>query len=245
MKFNITLPLFSGPIELLLYLIRKDEVSIFEIPLASITAQFLAYIKNLQKVVDYSGLSDFILFASVLLRMKLRKLLPFPKEKPEEVTASLFEICEEFERYKKFANILSHLEEERLALFPRPGHLPIEDDGLDIDLIDLLKTFRQISLKRHADQFLIEKPPFRLEDRIKAVRDKIREMESWDDTNEQNESSRPKRFFTFFSLLKGIKDIKEAVIIFFALLELAWMGEIKLIQEKEFADILIIPIRQG
>ncbi|MEO0102581.1 MAG: ScpA family protein [candidate division WOR-3 bacterium] len=244
MKFNISLPLFSGPIELLLYLIRREEVSIFEIPLATITRQFLEFIKNVQNPVSqevnrqpiYPDLSDFLIMAAVLIRIKLRKLIPTPEEKSGEVTVSLFEIYEEFEKYKKLASLLSSLEEERSFFFPRPKTAPIEEGEMDI--IDLMKAFYQLQ-KKGEKKLVIEKPSFRLEERIALVREKIRRMEI------PGSENKGKQFLTFFSLLKEAKDIKDIIIIFFALLELAFLGEVKLIQEKDFGDILVIPITKS
>lgn len=241
MKFNISLPLFSGPIELLLYLIRKEEVSILEIPLATITNQFLEFITNAQNSVSqefdrpplYSDLSDFLIMAAVLIRIKIRKLIPTPEEKLDEVTVSLFEIYEEFEKYKKLASLLSSWEEERSSFFPRPKTVPIEEEEMDI--VDLMKVFYQLQ-KKDGEKLVIEKPFFRLEERIALVREKIRKMEIPGSENKE------KQFLTFFSLLREAKDIKDIIIIFFALLELAFLGEVKLIQEEDFGDILVIPI---
>ncbi len=238
MSFKIALPLFSGPLELLLYLIRKNEVSIFEIPLSTVTAQFLEFIRNSQDITNYSHLSDFILMASVLIRMKLRKLLPTNDSQTTEPTVSLFEICEEFERCKKLANILSSLEEERLSLFTRPGWVKVEEEEMNI--IDLIQVFHQLSARRKSEAAIfVERPTFRLEDRIADVRERIRQMMIPDDEKENG-----RHFLTFFTLLKEAKDIKERIIIFFALLELAFLGEVKLVQEREFADIIVIPIRK-
>ncbi len=239
MKFNIALPDFFGPIELLLYLVRKNEVSILEIPLSKVTNQFLTFLQELKAMPGqtkiYSDLSEFILMASILIRLKLKKLIPTAEEKPTETSVSFFEICEEFERCKKLASILSSLEDERLSLFPRPGIAPIEEE---LDLIDLMKTFYSLQ-KRESQELFVEKLPFRLEDRIAYVREKIREMRLI--SSEGNET---KTFLTFFTLLKDAKDIKDAIIIFFALLELAFLGDVKLIQESEFSDILVIPLNQ-
>ncbi|MEO0098232.1 MAG: segregation/condensation protein A [candidate division WOR-3 bacterium] len=238
MKFNISLPIFSGPIELLLYLIRKEEVSIFEIPIATVTNQFLEFIRGLSELKDqpfYSDLSDFLLMATVLIRIKLRKLIPTSEEKSEEVTVSIFEIYEEFERYKKLASLLSSLEEERSALFTRPKTIPTEEEELDI--VDLMKIFYHLQ-KKGKEKLFIEKPPFRLEERIALVREKIEKMQA------VGNGKGEKEFLTFFGLLKEAKDIKDIVIIFFALLELAFLGEVKLIQEKDFGDILVIPLKK-
>jgi segregation and condensation protein A len=233
MKFDISLSIFSGPIELLLYLVRKEEVSIFEIPIATITNQFLDFLRNLQEEPNYSNLSDFLIMAAVLIRIKLRKLIPTEEEKPEEATVSIFEIYEEFEKYKRFASLLSSLEEERSSLFSRPRTLPVEEE--EMDLFDLMKVFYQLQ-KKGAESPFLEKPNFRLEERIALIRERIQQMQM------PGEENKEKRFLTFFTLLSEAKDIKDVIIIFFALLELAFLGEVKLIQEREFGDIILIPI---
>ena len=152
--YRVNLDVFSGPLDLLLYLVRKDEVDIYDIPLAEITDQYIRYIEILKSLdVDLAG--DFLVMAATLMQIKSAMLLP--KADPEQVGTEDFsdprtELIRQLLEYKKFkdaANLLGGVAEEQQMRFPRPDtiieHLyPNTEPQIDIEQVsiwDLLEAF--------------------------------------------------------------------------------------------------------
>ena len=153
MSFRVALDIFRGPLDLLLYLVRKHELDILDIPVATIAQQFLAYLEVLQEL-DVNAVGDFIEMASTLLEIKSRLALPAGEEESEEVEDPREELVERLLEYKKFRDAASLLEEQgrawqehlpRLAndLPPRridPAGQPIQE----VELWDLVSAFGRI-----------------------------------------------------------------------------------------------------
>lgn len=153
MSFRVALDIFRGPLDLLLYLVRKHELDILDIPVATITQQFLEYLEVLQEL-DVNAVGDFIEMASTLLEIKSRMALPAGEEEAEEVEDPREELVERLLEYKKFRDAASLLEEQgrawqehlpRLAndLPPRridPAGQPIQE----VELWDLVSAFGRI-----------------------------------------------------------------------------------------------------
>lgn len=156
MSFEIKLPLFEGPFDLMLFFIERDELDIYDIPISKITNDFLEYIHHLEKM-EIEVASDFMLFAATLMRIKSRMLLPRPELNPtgeeldprEELIRNLLE----YKKYKSVVGDLVTLEWERLSKQKR-GNIAAELqaltklDDLDaemqhVDLYKLLKVFQQ------------------------------------------------------------------------------------------------------
>ncbi len=111
MSFRVALDIFRGPLDLLLYLVRKHELDILDIPVATIAQQFLAYLEVLQEL-DVNAVGDFIEMASTLLEIKSRLALPAGEEESEEVEDPRGELVERLLEYKKFRDAASLLEEQ-------------------------------------------------------------------------------------------------------------------------------------
>jgi len=156
LSFEIKLPLFEGPFDLMLFFIERDELDIYDIPISKITNDFLEYIHHLEKM-EIEVASDFMLFAATLMRIKSRMLLPRPELNPtgeeldprEELIRNLLE----YKKYKSVVGDLVTLEWERLSKQKR-GNIAAELqaltklDDLDaemqhVDLYKLLKVFQQ------------------------------------------------------------------------------------------------------
>lgn len=161
MAFRIDLQSYRGPLDLLLYLVRKHEVDIRDIPIADITEQFLEYITVLQELdVNYVG--DFLDMASSLIEMKSRLVLPRADEEVAEVDDPRDELVERLLEYKKFKDAASMLEEKSRQwqqLYPRmsddlpprksnPASQPIQE----LELWDLVSAFGRIVRDRKAAQ---------------------------------------------------------------------------------------------
>jgi len=155
--YRVNLDIFSGPLDLLLYLVRKDEVDIYDIEIAGITEQFLAYIE-MMKNLDIEVAGDFLVMAATLMQIKSAMLLP--RAEPEMIGEDEFsdpraELIRQLLEYKKFkdaANLLSAAADEHKQRFPRPdsiidklnGQAEPEMDIEQISIWDLLEAFDSI-----------------------------------------------------------------------------------------------------
>jgi segregation and condensation protein A len=152
--YRVDLDIFAGPLDLLLYLVRKEEVDIYDIPIAKITDQYIRYIELLKSLdIDLAG--DFLVMAATLMQIKSAMLLP--KAEPEqfqddELTDPRTELVRQLLEYKKFkdaANLLNAAASEQQERYPRPGTIverlkPDVEPELDIEQVsvwDLLEAF--------------------------------------------------------------------------------------------------------
>ena len=153
MTFRVDLDSFRGPLDLLLYLVRKHEVDILDIPIAAITEQFLAYIEVL-KQIDVNAVSDFVAMAAMLIEIKSREALPRGDEIVEEVDDPKEELVRRLIEYKEFRDAASVLEEQsrqwqqqyrRLANDLPPRSRNLADEPIhDVELWDLVSAFGRI-----------------------------------------------------------------------------------------------------
>jgi len=160
LSFEIKLPLFEGPFDLMLFFIERDELDVYDIPISKITNDFLDYIHHLEKM-EIEVASDFILFAATLMKIKSRMLLPRPEfnETGEEVDPreELIRNLLEYKKYKSVVGDLATLEWERLSKEKR-GNIAAELHALakvedvdaemqHVDLYKLLKVFQRTIAK--------------------------------------------------------------------------------------------------
>jgi segregation and condensation protein A len=156
LSFEIKLPLFEGPFDLMLFFIERDELDIYDIPISKITNDFLEYIHQLEKM-EIEVASDFILFAATLMKIKSRMLLPRPElnEKGEEVDPreELIRNLLEYKKYKSVIGEMAQMESIRLSKEKR-GNLAqellelsknedVEAEMQHVDLYKLLKVFQK------------------------------------------------------------------------------------------------------
>lgn len=160
MSFEIKLPLFEGPFDLMLFFIERDELDIYDIPISKITNDFLDYIHQLEKM-EIEVASDFILFAATLMKIKSRMLLPRPElnEKGEEIDPreELIRNLLEYKKYKSVIEDLAQLEANRLSkekrgnlakeLFELSKNEDVEAEMQHVDLYKLLKVFQKCMAK--------------------------------------------------------------------------------------------------
>lgn len=163
--YRVDLDIFAGPLDLLLYLVRKEEVDIYDIPLAKITDQYIHYIEMLKSLdIDLAG--DFLVMAATLMQIKSAMLLP--KAEPEQIQANDLddpraELIRQLLEYKKFkdaANLLSDAAASQSERFPRPdsvieGINPDPEPQIDIDNVsvwDLLEAFSSLMQATGADR---------------------------------------------------------------------------------------------
>lgn len=164
MTFEIKLPLFEGPFDLLLFFIQRDELDIYDIPISDITEDFLSYLKELEKL-NVEVASEFILVAATLMRIKAKMLLPRPQldEEGNEIDPreELVKHLLEYKKYKSVVEELGQLQDDRLAKNARgniiqelrgfTGDTDVEAELQDLDLYKLLKVFEN-ALQRFEEE---------------------------------------------------------------------------------------------
>ena len=160
MSFEIKLPLFEGPFDLMLFFIERDELDIYDIPIAKITKDFLDYIHQLEKM-EIEVASDFILFAATLMKIKSKMLIPRPEidENGEEIDPreELVRHLLEYKKYKSVISELSQMEDIRMAKVKRGNIMDelkqlskvddVEAEMQDLDLYKLLKVYQRVISK--------------------------------------------------------------------------------------------------
>lgn len=160
MSFEIKLPLFEGPFDLMLFFIERDELDIYDIPISKITQDFLDYIHQLEKM-EIEVASEFILFAATLMKIKSKMLLPRPDldENGEEIDPreELVKHLLEYKKYKSVIADLAQMEELRLSKEKRGNIVAelrqlskaddVDAEMQDLDLYKLLKVFQKVMSK--------------------------------------------------------------------------------------------------
>ncbi len=217
----VRLDLFEGPVELLLYLVRTNELDVTDVPIARLTDDFLAWVRT-ASVLNMESTADFLVMAAVLLRLKVRQLLPrTPAEDLETPALSLEQILDEFRRFQQVARVLSDREAVRRRMFPRPGGPPRARLADSEDLLVLTSALQRV-LARLAPEPVARLAPLRLrlEDRIAALRELVRS-----------------RGAVEFEEAVGGQTVAEVIVMFIAVLELVRLGELRVRQETEFGTI--------
>jgi segregation and condensation protein A len=240
MSYNIKLEIFEGPFDLLFHLIDKNEVDIYDIPIAKITAQYLQYIEAMQSM-DLEIASEFLIMAASLLAIKAKMLLPKP---PKELLGEgdedgmdprneLVERLLEYKRFKEVAEYLKDREEDRGKVYTRPN-----DEEMFIHLFNEENPLEGISVNS-------------LLDALKEVLDRIDEVEVTGEIHREEVTIRDKmkeirKRIMFqpngmvFKELFTLKSSKvEIIITFLALLELIKLKKIQIHQSKVFGEIMI------
>ena len=235
-EYNVQLDVFDGPLDLLLYLIRKDEVDIYDIPIKQITSQYVEYL-NLMKMLDLSIAGEFIVMAATLMMIKSRMLLP-AEERPdledddeEDPRWDLVRQLVEYKKFKDAADYLQGLEYVRQNMFASGAGVerpePDIDPGLkigDVSLFDLLTAFNHV-LERARDEEIgeIYAEQFNVTDKIAAI------LEAVGRTGQM----------TFEALFDGKTSRHEIAVTFLALLEIIKLRQVHVKQRKEFGEIFI------
>src|SRR5262245_20286236 len=217
--YRVKLAAFEGPLDLLLHLIRKNEVSVYDIPIALISEQYLGYIGLMQELnLDVAG--EFLVMAATLIHVKSRMLLPRPEADPDEPGVeedpreSLVRRLLEHQKFKAAAELLHERETERSAQFMRPDARVAEVAGedyepeLEVDLFSLMSAFRSV-LERASRRPRMVLPPEQvsIEDRIHQLLARLSETEAcgFEDLFADGDGSWPFMIVTFLALLEMIR----------------------------------------
>lgn len=228
MDVAVKLEIFEGPLDLLLHLIRKNEVDIYDIPVALITRQYLEYLDLMQDLsIGVAG--EFLLMAATLLHIKSRQLLPSydsseDQDEGEDPRQDLVERLKEHMRIKAAADKLGERDLLDRDVFARGGGRREldkvragEEEVIEAGVFELIEAFRHLMTRRH-EQMVLELPRDRvsLDDRIGEVLDKLRSCQT----------------MTFEDFFTDAHTRPQLVVTFLALLELTRVGLIKLYQER-------------
>ncbi len=244
MSIDIKLTAYEGPLDLLLLLIEKNKVDIYDIPIAEITDQYLEYVEEM-KAQNLDTLSDFLVVAATLLDIKARMLLPKEEdENGEEIDprSALVEQLIEYQEFKLMARELKEYYDETALTFLKDTTLPENLRALrpkpdmgellqDVTLEKLQEVFEEV-LKRKEEAVneagssfgTIRKDPVRIADKLTHVMD----------------FGRAKKHFSFRSLLEEQPTRSEVVVTFLACLELIHVGQISVSQEETDGEIRMI-----
>lgn len=238
--YKIKLDHFEGPLDLLLFFIKRDELNIYDIPIAKITKEFLEYV-NLIKLLDLEVAGDFILMASTLMHIKVRMLLPREvDDKGEEIDprAELIQALLEYKKYKEMSEELSFFESNQRKLSYRGNFsedekiAPPEFEILlkNVTVFDLAKAFKKaIDGVKQEVVHEIKKINVTIDEQIDFI------MNSIGTGNEIH----------FLSLVNEMKEKIRIVITFIALLELVKVARIGIRESSNFNDFVIYKLEDG
>lgn len=235
MSYKVKLNMFVGPLELLLFLIKKEKIDIYDIPIATVTEQYLEYM-DLMKLLDLDIAGEFLVMAATLIHIKSKMLLPQDEiiEGPDEEDPreELVKRLLEYKRYKDAAFRLKDLKEQNKDIFfrrvSRDKTLIIAEDGteyFEASLLELITAFKGVLKKvKKNSVHRVVKNKFTVEDKIHEI---------------YHIFTRQKKIY-FLSLFNQAEDKDEAIVVFLAVLELIKMREVLIAQRGLFEEIEII-----
>lgn len=234
---------FEGPLDLLLHLIDKNKVDIYDIPIAEITRQYLEYVSQMERE-DLNVVSDFLVMAATLLDIKSQMLLPVEvneEGEEEDPRAELVARLLEYKRYKLMAQKLLDMEEDAQGILFKQPTVPKEVAKYEppVDLDELLDGLTLAKLQR-----IFESVMKRQQDKVDPIRSSFGTIRKEPVSLEVKildvmQFARLHRRFSFRQLLERQGDKLEVVITFLAVLELMKIGKIHLKQEHLFDDMEI------
>ena len=236
MEIRVETPVFEGPLDLLIYLIKKREVSIYDIPISEITEEFLRYIYTMQEL-NIPLASEFLLMAATLAKIKSEYIIP--REEDSDPRRELVQIIEEYLKSKRGAELLEKLEDKALKSF---AHDPSD---LILQLQDKVKILNTAEDLKRAFEGILEKTSKERRVKIKLrisgeafkVSDKVREI---------REEMKGKYLVPFSEFVKRSSCKLELITYFLALLELSRLGEISTFTDGEEIYISrVVPLKQG
>jgi segregation and condensation protein A len=225
---SVKLNEFEGPLDLLLYMIRKNEINIYDIPIAHITEQYIEYIREAE-IMNLEDITAFHAMAATLLYIKSRMLLPVEMEDSgiEDPRADLVERLIEYQKYKKLSELMEEKEKENEWVIERrrlQHNLPFADDDIweEVDIWDLVKTMSSLTINIPAERIIDLYEEVTVNEKTTLLAEFL----------ENHGECR----FTDLIVRAGAMEV---VCAFLAVLEAAKMRLIVLFQNRLFGDILI------
>lgn len=224
---------FEGPLDLLLHLVSKYQVDIYDVPITEVIEQYLTYVATLQAMrLEVAG--EYMVMASQLMLIKSRKLLPKVSDNPEseeDLEQDLLNQIEEYRKFKLLGEKMAEKHEERALYYSKPKiELVYEDAELvhDRSTIDLFLAFSGLLAKKREEfthnHTTIVKDEYKIEDMMDVVRDRCKDRAK----------------LSLQELFAETKDMNEVITLFLATLELVKVQEIQLLQEENFGNIYLI-----
>ena len=243
MGIPVKLEVFEGPLDLLLHLIDKNKIDIYDIPIVEITNQYMEYIREMQKK-DMNIMSEFLLMAATLLDIKCRMLLPAEVNEEGEEEDPRAELVEQLLQYKMYKYMSYELKDRQMdgemQMF-KESTIPdeVKEYEVPVDLDELLDGLTLARLN-HIFQDMMK----RQHDKIDPVRSSFGKIEKEEVTVEDkleylNQYITSHKKFSFRQLLQKQKSKTQIVVTFLAILEMMKMGTIWVEQENTFDDIMI------
>lgn len=243
MGIPVKLEVFEGPLDLLLHLIDKNKIDIYDIPIVEITNQYMEYIRNMQRE-DLNIMSEFLVMAATLLDIKCRMLLPKEVNEEGEEEDPRQELVEQLLQYKMYKYIAYELKDRELdsdmILYKGPT-IPEEVEGY-VAPVDLDKLLGDLTLQKLGAIF--QEVMKRQTDKIDPVRSKFGKIEKEEVTLTDKFTyihgyMKDHQRFSFRQLLEKQHTKMHIVVTFLAILEMMKLGEINVRQEETCGDIMI------
>ena len=243
MELTVKLQVFEGPLDLLLYLLDKNKVNIYDIPIVEITAQYMEYIAEMKRQ-DLDVLSEFLVMAATLIDIKSKMLLPRDPDDEEEETDPRAELVQQLLEYKMYKCMAYELKDRQVdaqrVMFKKPTipeevleyqePLNVEELVSDITLAKLNEIFKSI-IRKQQDKIDPLRSKFgKIEKEEVSLEEKTEYLENYATTH---------KHFSFRSLLEAQSSKVEVIVTFLAILELMKTGKILISQEHIFDDIQI------
>ena len=243
MDMTVKLQVFEGPLDLLLHLLDKNKVNIYDIPIVEITNQYMEYIEEMKRR-DLNILSEFLVMAATLIDIKSKMLLPTLGEEEEEEEDPRNELVQQLLEYKMYKCMAYELKDRQLdasrVMFKNPTipkevqayEEPIDMEALvaDVTLAKLDEIFKSI-MKKQVDKIdPIRSKYGKIEKEEVSLEEKMLYLENY---------AMNHKYFSFRNLLEAQSSKVEIIVTFLAILELMKIGKINISQEKIFDDIKI------
>jgi segregation and condensation protein A len=232
--YKINIPLYEGPLDLLLDLIKKQEMNIHDIQIAKITSQYLEYLHKLEELnVDVSA--DFIYMAATLIYIKSKMLLPpdplaSPEEEAADPRADLVQRLVEHEKYKNAAQLLYQKQQVEENVWSKPDKSLYQDEGTEgdlvVSLVDLVRVFQQVLERRkEVSRIELQHEQFTVAQMMAQLRAQI--LASDDNT------------VNLIRFFEACPSRHAMIVAFLAVLEMVKMQAIAMVQEKQFGEIVL------
>jgi segregation and condensation protein A len=232
----VALPIFEGPVDLLLFLIKRERIDIFEIPIAQITRQYLEYVMLLE-ALDVEVAAEFVVTAAALMEFKSRSLLPKDQQAEEEneeeeldPRAALTARLLEYQQYKDVSDTLRERGEIQRYVFAREFGVPEDDERWvlsgNLTAEHLWAALQEVlaRVETRGGPRTIVKPRFTVRQKMAAVMKTVLELGS----------------VSFLSLFDDVLSKIEVIVTLLAVLELVRLGKIRVRQERAFGEIVVI-----
>ncbi|MCU1243374.1 MAG: Segregation and condensation protein [Candidatus Acidoferrum typicum] len=232
--YKINIPLYEGPLDLLLDLIKKQEMNIHDIQIAKITSQYLDYLHKLEELnVDVSA--DFVYMAATLIYIKSKMLLPpdplgSPEEQSSDPRADLVQRLVEHEKFKNAAQLLYQKQQVEENVWSKPDKSLYQDEGTEgdlvVSLVDLVRVFQQVLERRkEVSRIELQHEQFTVAQMMAQLRAQI--LASDDNT------------VSLIRFFEACPSRHAMIVAFLAVLEMVKMQAIAMVQEKQFGEIVL------